>query len=89
MEEQGFANIDLMPNCKPLKILDEIELNDKKPHQLCTFSRVMKEKGIDVTYIKDFSEIENFVKKNCTTDDLLITMGAGDVVNIGQNLVLK
>ena len=47
LEEQGFANIDLMPNCKPLKILDEIELNDKKPHQLCTFSRVMKEKGIE------------------------------------------
>ena len=47
----------------------------------------MKKRGIDVTYIKDFSEIEKFVKENCTTDDLLITMGAGDVVNIGQNLV--
>ncbi|MBR6307235.1 MAG: UDP-N-acetylmuramate--L-alanine ligase [Lachnospiraceae bacterium] len=52
-----------------------------------TLYEAMKERGIDVTYIKDFSEIEKFVKKNCTTDDLLITMGAGDVVNIGQNLV--
>ena len=52
-----------------------------------TLYEAMKERGIDVTYIKDFSEIEKFVKENCTTDDLLITMGAGDVVNIGQNLV--
>ena len=54
-----------------------------------TLYEAMKEKGIDVTYIKDFSEIEKFVKQNCTTDDLLITMGAGDVVNIGQNLVSR
>jgi len=52
-----------------------------------TLYEAMKKRGIDVTYIKDFSEIEKFVKENCTTDDLLITMGAGDVVNIGQNLV--
>ena len=52
-----------------------------------TLFEAMKEKGIDVTYIKEFSEIEKFVKENCTTDDLLITMGAGDVVNIGQSLV--
>ncbi|MBO4824776.1 MAG: UDP-N-acetylmuramate--L-alanine ligase [Lachnospiraceae bacterium] len=52
-----------------------------------TLYEAMKKRGVDVTYIKDFSEIEKFVKENCTTDDLLITMGAGDVVNIGQNLV--
>jgi len=52
-----------------------------------TLLEKMKQDGIDVTYIKDFEEIEKFVKQNCTKDDLLITMGAGDVVNIAENLV--
>ena len=33
--------------------------------------------------------VEDYVKKNCKKDDLLITMGAGDVVNIGENLLKK
>ena len=40
-------------------------------------------------YFPSFEEIENFLMKNCTKDDLLITMGAGDVVKIGENLLRK
>lgn len=49
LEKQGFKNITVMPNCKDLKILDEEELiyNAEKPYKLCTFSRVMQEKGIE------------------------------------------
>jgi hypothetical protein len=36
-----------------------------------------------------FDEIENFLLENCINDDLLITMGAGDVVKIGENLSRK
>lgn len=43
--------------------------------------------GTDVHYFKTFEEIEVFLKKNCTHGDLLITMGAGNVVNIGNDLV--
>ena len=32
-------------------------------------------------------EIENFVDKNVFHGDVLITMGAGDVVNIGNSLL--
>ena len=45
------------------------------------------EYGTDVHYIKTFEEIEKYLKKNCTQGDMLITMGAGDVVNIGNDLV--
>ena len=38
---------------------------------------------------KDFDEIENFLLENCINGDLLITMGAGDVVKIGENLLGK
>ncbi len=43
--------------------------------------------GCDVHYLPTFSEIENFLLENCKSGDLLITMGAGDVVNIGENLL--
>lgn len=43
----------------------------------------------DVTYLPTFQEIEEHLKKNCKKNDLLITMGAGDVVNIGENLLKK
>jgi len=38
-------------------------------------------------YFGSFDEIEKFILKNCMHGDLLITMGAGDIVNIGNNLV--
>ena len=49
LEEQGFKNIFVMPNCKELSILTEGELvySEIMPLRLCTFSRVLKEKGIE------------------------------------------
>ena len=38
-------------------------------------------------YFSSFEDIENFLKENCSPGDLLITMGAGNVVNIGENLL--
>ncbi len=48
---------------------------------------LLKEAGKEVWYFPSFTEIENFLSKNCTHGDLLITMGAGDVVNIGEDLL--
>jgi len=38
-------------------------------------------------YFPSFDEIENFLLKNCTIGDLLITMGAGDIHKIGENIL--
>ncbi len=43
--------------------------------------------GKEAYYFKSFDEIENFLLLNCTNGDLLITMGAGDVVSIGESLL--
>ncbi|MBQ9513183.1 MAG: UDP-N-acetylmuramate--L-alanine ligase [Lachnospiraceae bacterium] len=43
--------------------------------------------GCDCHYFPTFDEIEKFLLKNCTKGDLLITMGAGDVVKIGDSLL--
>lgn len=49
LERQGFSNVCVMPNCKDLTILSESELvfPAGEPYKLCTFSRVMREKGIE------------------------------------------
>ena len=49
LETQGFENVFVMPNCKKLTVLSEDELvyPDGVPYRLCTFSRVMREKGIE------------------------------------------
>lgn len=45
--------------------------------------------GKDVHYFEEFDEIENFLLLNCTNGDLLITMGAGDIVTVGESLLGK
>ena len=44
--------------------------------------------GTKVWYFHSFSEIETFLQKKCIHGDLLITMGAGDVDKIGENLLI-
>jgi UDP-N-acetylmuramate--alanine ligase len=44
-------------------------------------------KGTEAYYFPSFEEIEKFLLKKCVHDDLLITMGAGNVVEIGENLL--
>lgn len=47
----------------------------------------LEKTGTECYYFQSFDDIENFLLKNCINGDLLITMGAGDVVKIGENLL--
>lgn len=49
LEKQGFSNIFVMPNCKELPVLlpEELQMEYREPYRVCTFSRVMREKGIE------------------------------------------
>ena len=51
--------------------------------------KLIADLGTPCEYFPTFDEIENFLLENCTQGDLLITMGAGDVVNIGEQLLGK
>ena len=44
-------------------------------------------KGVKAHYIPSFDEIETFILENCIHGDLLITMGAGDIVKVGEKLL--
>ena len=49
----------------------------------------IQQEGIPCDYFPSFDEIENFLLENCTQGDLLITMGAGDIVKVGEKLLGK
>ena len=80
-----------------LSLADEIVLADiyaaREKDTLGISSETLQEKirslGHSCHYFPAFEAIENYLLKNCTKDDLLITMGAGDVVKIGENLLQK
>ena len=48
---------------------------------------LLEEMGCDAYYFDTFEAIEKFLLKKCVHGDLLITMGAGNVVNIGEDLL--
>ena len=47
----------------------------------------LKKKGTEAIFLPTFPEIENYVREHCVPGDLLITMGAGDVVKVGEDLL--
>lgn len=80
-----------------LSLADKVVLADiyaaRETDTLGISSRDLQEeivkKGTECHYFPSFEEIQNFILENCTAGDLLITMGAGDVVNIGENLLKR
>ena len=49
--------------------------------------KAIQEKGKECYYFGSFEEIQKFLLKNCINEDLLITMGAGDIYKVGEALV--
>ena len=49
--------------------------------------KLLLEKGKEAYYFPSFEEIEKFLREKCINGDLLITMGAGNIVEIGENLL--
>lgn len=43
--------------------------------------------GTKAHYIPSFDEIETFILEHCIQGDVLITMGAGDIVKVGEKLL--
>ena len=81
-----------------LSLADHVVLADiyaaREKDDLGISSRTLADKivslGHECNYfptLSNFNEIEKFLLQNCTKGDLLITMGAGDVVKIGDELL--
>ena len=78
-----------------LSLADEIVLADIYAARESNVSGVSSEDiqkelellGKKSHYFHSFDEIENFLLLNCINDDLLITMGAGDIAKVGNSLL--
>ena len=62
----------------------EIEALDISSGHVCEEIRRL---GKEAVCFPTFDEIEKYLLENCINGDLLITMGAGDVYKIGENLL--
>ncbi|AFS79384.1 UDP-N-acetylmuramate--L-alanine ligase MurC [Gottschalkia acidurici 9a] len=49
--------------------------------------KMLKEKNVDAYHFDTFDEIVEFISKNVSEGDLVLTMGAGDVYKIGEILL--
>lgn len=52
-----------------------------------TLQKEIEALGKTCFYFPDYDTIEKFILENCTPGDLLITMGAGDIIKVGENLL--
>ena len=86
----------LLPEfAKALSLADHVVLADiyaaRETDTLGISSKDIQERivklGTACEYFPSFAEIENYLNENLAEGDMLITMGAGDVVKIGEELL--
>lgn len=70
LETRSFSNVVVMANCKPLNIIseDKININKGKFFRLCTFSRVMKQKGVEQAVAAIDKMNQHFGPESCCLD---------------------
>ena len=52
-----------------------------------TLATQIKQNGKDTVYIEDFSQVCEYLKENVSENDMVFIMGAGDVIEIGYEIV--
>ncbi|MDD6327188.1 MAG: UDP-N-acetylmuramate--L-alanine ligase [Lachnospiraceae bacterium] len=77
--------------CDHVLLADIYAAREKDTHMVSSKDLEEKINALDgtATYLGDFLSIEKYVEKNCKKNDLLITMGAGNVDVVGEHLLKK
>ncbi len=70
-------------------LADIYSAREKDPGDISSkdLANLLEQRGTEVFYLGSLDEIEKFFKKNLVNGDLLITMGAGNIVEVGEALV--
>lgn len=77
----SHADYVILADIYPARETDNLGISSE------TLQKEIEALGRTCYYFPDFSSIEKFILEKCEPGDLLITMGAGDVVKIGENLL--
>jgi UDP-N-acetylmuramate--alanine ligase len=80
-EALTHTDITVLAKIYPARETDDLGISS------ATLQKEIRALGHDCLYFENFEEIENYVRQNCRKGDLVITMGAGDVFKIGENLL--
>lgn len=77
---QAFGNAD------NVIVTDIYAAREKDPGDVHSsmLAEKIREQGGNALYIGDFQEIAQFLDKNAASGDLILTMGAGDIVRCGE-----
>ncbi len=80
---QALTNTDLLviADIYAARETDTLGISSK------TLQKAIQDLGHECYHFPSFEEIEQFLLANCREGDLLITMGAGNVNNIGEDLL--
>lgn len=81
---------DALSHADHILLLDIYAAREKNTGEVSSndILRILKEEyHADVYYESDFTKAEQFLLSHCQKEDLLITMGAGNVVEIGENIL--
>lgn len=70
LKQLNFHNVVLLPNCKNLTPVSETQLDEEwhEPYRFCTFSRVMREKGIEDAVNAVRKANKHFGRRICELD---------------------
>jgi len=82
---QALAHADhvVLADIYPARETDTLGISSR------TLQEELLKLGKKCYYFPSFEEIEKFLSEKCIHGDLLITMGAGDVLKIGENLLSR
>jgi len=80
-ESLSLSDVVVMAKIYAARETDTLGVSSK------TLADEIAKKGKEVYCFDTFDEIENFLLQFCNEGDLLITMGAGDIVKVGENLL--
>ena len=85
----GFAEALSLADCVVLADIYAARETDTLGVSSEDIVKLLQKKGVDAWYLPTFPEIEKFISEHCIPGDLLITMGAGDIVKVGENLLSR
>lgn len=88
---QTFLNdfADVLSLADVVVLAEIYAAREKNPGNISSndIKELLVKKGHEAYFFKTFKEIEDFLIHNLCEGDLLITMGAGDIVNVGEDLL--